>query len=121
MIIQESFSYSLLKRTSISNSNSISSEDEIDVNWGNTILNEDVILAVAIANKPELFYSCEDHFFIYDLYFRSSHYLHVSFLSRVKMNSTNLPAPDAWVFIAQMVEHWSACAKFPTSFLGLFA
>ena len=60
MIIQESFSYSLLKRTSISNSNSISSEDEIDVNWGNTILNEDVILAVAIAiyaiaNKPELF------------------------------------------------------------------
>ena len=49
MLIQESFSYSLLKRTSISNSNSISSEDEIDVNWGNTILNEDVILAMAIA------------------------------------------------------------------------
>ena len=29
--------------------------------------------------------------------------LYVSFLSRVKMNSTNWPAPNAWVFVAQLV------------------
>ena len=46
--------------------------------------------------------------FIQNLHFRSSHYLHVSFLSRVKINSTNWPAPNLWVFIAQMVEHCSA-------------
>ena len=42
------------------------------------------------------------------MYFRSSHDLHVSFLSRVKINSTNWPAPNDWVFIAQMLEHCSA-------------
>ena len=36
---------------------------------------------------------------------------HVSFLSPVKVNSTNWPAPNIWVFIAQMVEHCSADAE----------
>ena len=31
-----------------------------------------------------------------------------SFHGRVKINSTNWPAPNVWVFIAQMVEHCSA-------------
>ena len=56
-------------------------------------------------------YHCNDHIFIWNLYFRSSHHLHVSLLSRVKMNSTNWPTPNAWVFIAQMVEHCSANAE----------
>ena len=35
-----------------------------------------------------------------------------SFLSRVPcMNSINWPAPNVWVFIAQLVEHWSANAE----------
>ena len=33
------------------------------------------------------------------------------FLSRVKMNSTNWPAPNAWAFIAQMVMHFSTNAE----------
>ena len=36
---------------------------------------------------------------------------HVSFLSRVKMNYTNWPASNEWVFIAQLVEHYSANAE----------
>ena len=36
---------------------------------------------------------------------------YVSFLAPVKVNSTNWPAPNIWVFIAQMVEHCSANAK----------
>ena len=32
---------------------------------------------------------------------------YVSFQSLVKMNSTNWPAPNVWVFIAQLVEHCS--------------
>ena len=36
---------------------------------------------------------------------------HVSFLSCVKINSTNWPAPNVWVFVAQLVEHSSANAK----------
>ena len=36
---------------------------------------------------------------------------HVSFLSYVKINSTNWPAPNVWVFVAQLVEHSSANAK----------
>ena len=36
---------------------------------------------------------------------------YVSFLSRVKMNSINWPAPNIWVFIAQLVEHCSANAE----------
>ena len=31
--------------------------------------------------------------------------------SRVKMNSINWPAPNVWVFIAQLVEHCSANAE----------
>ena len=36
---------------------------------------------------------------------------YVSFLAPVKVNSTNWPAPNIWVFIAQMVEHCSANAE----------
>ena len=32
-------------------------------------------------------------------------------ISLVKMKSTNWPAPNVWVFIAQMVEHSSANAE----------
>ena len=42
--------------------------------------------------------------------FRSSSF-YFSFLSRVKMNSTNWPAPNVWVFIAQLVEHCSTNAE----------
>ena len=31
--------------------------------------------------------------------------------SWVKMNSTNWSAPNVWVFMAQLVEHWSANAE----------
>ena len=41
----------------------------------------------------------------------SSHHLYSVFLSRVKMNSINRPAPNIWVFIAQLVEHRSANAE----------
>ena len=44
-------------------------------------------------------------------FFFSSHHLHVSFLSRVKVNSTNWPAPNVWVFIAEVVEHCSTNAE----------
>ena len=43
-----------------------------------------------------------------NLYFHSSYHLRVSFLSRVKMSSTNWPAPNVWVFIAQSLEHCSS-------------
>ena len=36
---------------------------------------------------------------------------YVSFLAPVKVNSTNWPAPNIWVFIAQMVVHCSANAE----------
>ena len=45
------------------------------------------------------------------LFFRSSHHLYSKFLSRVKMKSINWPAPNIWVFIAQLVEHCSANAE----------
>ena len=41
----------------------------------------------------------------------SSFYVNVSFNSWVKMNSTNWPAPNAWFFIAQLVEHCSDNAE----------
>ena len=47
----------------------------------------------------------------FHLYFRSSHHHYSIFLSRVKMNSINWPAPNVWVFIAQLVEHCSANAE----------
>ena len=61
--------------------------------------------------------------------FRSSHHLHVSLLSRVKMNSTNWPSPNVWVFITQRVEPAGANAKamgsnpviVPKFISGLFA
>ena len=48
---------------------------------------------------------------LFHLYFRSSHHLYSIFLSRVKMNLINWPAPNIWVFIAQLVEHCSANAE----------
>ena len=48
---------------------------------------------------------------LFHLYSRSSHHLYFIFLSRVKMNSINWPAPNIWVFIAQLVEHCSANAE----------
>ena len=36
---------------------------------------------------------------------------HVSLHSRVKVDSTNGPAPNVWVFIAQLVGHCSADAE----------
>ena len=47
--------------------------------------------------------------FVFPQFTSSSFY--VSFLSRVEMNSTNWPAPNAWVFIAQLAEHCSANAE----------
>ena len=38
-------------------------------------------------------------------------YIPIIFLSRVKINSINWPAPNIWVFIAQLVEHCSANAE----------
>lgn len=35
----------------------------------------------------------------------------IIFHSLVKVNSTNFPAPNIWVFIAQLAEHSSAYAK----------
>ena len=58
-----------------------------------------------------------------------SHHLLVSFLLRVKVNSTNWSSPNVWVFIAQLVEHCSANSEamglnpveVPNFFSGLFA
>ena len=63
--------------------------------------------------------------FVFPQFTSSSFY--VSFLSRVEMNSTNWPAPNAWVFIAQLAEHCSANAEVmgsnpvevPNFFFGL--
>ena len=48
---------------------------------------------------------------LFHLYFRSSHHLYFIFLSRVKIDTINWPAPNIWVFIAQLVEHCSANAE----------
>ena len=70
------------------------------------------------------------HYRVTSVHFSSSHHLHVSFLSWVKMNSTNWPPPNVWVFIAQMVEYCSTNAEAMSSnpvevskffFSGLFA
>ena len=47
--------------------------------------------------------------FVFSQFTSSSFY--VSFLSWVKINSTNLPAPNVWVFITQLVEHCSPNAE----------
>ena len=60
-----------------------------------------VLIAITTAMVKSLFH----------LYFRSSHHLYFIFLSRVKINSKNWPAPNIWVFIAQLVEHCSANAE----------
>ena len=39
------------------------------------------------------------------------HFMFHSLISRVKINSTNWPAPNVKVFIAQLVEHCSANAE----------
>ena len=41
--------------------------------------------------------------------------MYVSFLSGVRMNLTNQPAPIVWVFIAQLVEH---CSTIKTEAMG---
>ena len=53
----------------------------------------------------------------------------IMILSQDKMNSTNWPAPNVWVFIAQRLEHWSSNAEVmgsnpvevPNFFSDLFA
>ena len=47
--------------------------------------------------------------FVFSQFTSSSFY--VSFLLWVKINSTNLPAPNLWVFITQLIEHCSANAE----------
>ena len=47
-----------------------------------------------------------------------SHHLHVSFLLRVKVNSTNWPSPNVRVFIAQLVEQ-SAALTYTMPGLGM--
>ena len=47
---------------------------------------------------------------LFHLYSRSPHHLYFIFLSRIKMSLINWPAPNVWVFIAQLVEHCSAYA-----------
>ena len=51
--------------------------------------------------------------------------LNVPLLSRVKINSINWSAPNIWVFIAHLVEHYSANAEAlgsnPVEALKLFA
>ena len=57
-------------------------------------------------------YNCDGQIlisFVFPQFISSSFY--VSFLSRVMMNSINWPAPNIWVFIAQLVEHCSANAE----------
>ena len=51
--------------------------------------------------------SCTDK----NLFFSSSHHLHVSLLSPVKMNSTNWPPLNIWTFTALMVKLCSANAE----------
>ena len=46
--------------------------------------------------------------FVFPQFTSSLSTFYVSFLSFVKMNSTNRPAPNVWVFIAQLVENCSA-------------
>ena len=57
-------------------------------------------------------YHCDDHSLI-EICSSAVHIIliHVLFLSRVKMNSTNWLVPNVWVFIAQLVEHCSANAE----------
>ena len=45
---------------------------------------------------------------LFKICFSAVRIIFMSFLSRVKLNSTNWPAPNVWVFIAQMIEHCSA-------------
>ena len=77
---------------------------EDDVNRRNTIF------WGFTCNCLNCIYHCDDHILTQNLYFLSLHHLHVSFLARVKMKSTTWPAPNVWVFMAQMVERYSANA-----------
>ena len=57
-------------------------------------------------------YSCNDHISISSVFPQLKlTSFHVSFLSRVKMNSRNWSALNIWVFIAQLEEHCSANVK----------
>ena len=54
-------------------------------------------------------YNCDNDVSISSVFLQfKSVSFHVSFLSRVKMNSINWSAPNIWIFIAQLVEHCSA-------------
>ena len=58
---------------------------------------------------------------------RRSHNIHMFIPFTGTLNSTNWPAPNVWVFIAQLVEHYSAKAETmgsnpveaPKTFFGL--
>ena len=55
--------------------------------------------------------------FVFSQFTSSSFY--VSFLLWVKINSTNLPAPNLWVFITQLIEHCSTNAEANLQLLKL--
>ena len=46
--------------------------------------------------------------FVFPQFTPSLSTFYVSLLSQFKMNSTNRPAPNVWVLIAQLVENYSA-------------
>ena len=59
-------------------------------------------------------YNCDDHVSISSVFPQlKSTSFHVSFLSRIKMNSINWSAPNIWVFIAQLVESTAALTPRP--------
>ena len=69
----------------------------------------EIFLSGLICNCLNCDYNCDGRIFIsfvFPQFISSSFY--VSFLLRVEMNSKNWPAPNIWVFIAQLVEHCSA-------------
>ena len=58
-------------------------------------------------------YNCDGHIFISCVFlqFMSFNSMFHSFHELLKMNSMNWRAPNVWVFIAQLVEHYSANAE----------
>ena len=62
------------------------------------------LLFLTTATSISIIFSCK---FVFRL-IMSSPSFHISFHSWIKMNSTNWPAPNLWVFIAQLVDHCSA-------------
>ena len=62
------------------------------------------LLFLTTATTISIIFSCK---FVFRQ-IMSSPSFHISFHSWLKMNSTNWPAPNLWVFIAQLVDHCSA-------------